>query len=185
MAMTPQQVPLWWDREVDHLGRKIRNDVRHAAEEIWQRCYTRARAVLGDVVDPAGLLESAVAQISRYLDRLNALPFSQNTAGLLTVAFCRVLGRQTLRSRRYVNLDDVIDFAEMRSASVSNSFLDLRLDAERIVRHLSNRSSTIVALKCEGYEWKHIAHFVGTNVPAAKSGFWREVRRARLRVKKK
>lgn len=184
MAIASRQAPPWWDREVDYRGRRIRNDVRQAAQEIWERSYARALSVLGDVVDSDGLLESAVSQISRYLDRMNALPFTENAAGLLTVAFCRALGRQALRRRRYVNLNDLVDFAELRPASISNNLVDLRLDVERIVQHLSKRNSIIVALKSAGYEWKQIAYVVGTNTTAAKSSFWREVRRARSRVKK-
>ena len=57
--------------------------------------------------------------------------------------------------------------------------VDLQLDVERIVAHLSKRASTIVRLKAAGYAWKHIARLFGTSVASAKGGFWREVRRAR------
>jgi hypothetical protein len=168
----------------DHAGRPIRDDVRIAALEMWPRACARARAVLRDVADAAGLLESAVEQISRYLDRLGASPFSENTAGLLTVAFCRTLGRHAAKLRRLETLGSAVEFAQLMSTSDLIGLVELRLDVDKIVRQLSYHGCTIVALKSAGYEWKYIAHLVGTTVSVAKTGFWREVRRARLRVEK-
>ncbi len=184
MATPSCKAPPWWDRERDHAGRPIRDDVRMAALEIWPHACARARAVLRDVAEASGLLESAVAQISRYLDRLGAAPFSENTAGLLTVAFFRALGRQAAKLRRWEALGGMGEFAERLSAPNLINMVDLRLDVEKIIRQLSDRGCTIVALKSAGYEWKYIAHLVGTTVSVAKGGFWREVRQARLRVKK-
>lgn len=184
MATLSRKTPPWWDREVDHQGWRIRDDVRMAALEIWPQACARARAVLRDVAEASGLLETAVAQISRYLDRLGARPFAENTAALLNVAFCRVLGRHAAKLRRLETLGGAVEFAQLVSTSNLINLVELRLDVEKIVRQLNDRSCTIVALKSAGYEWKYIAHLVGTTVSVAKSGFWREVRRARLRVKK-
>ena len=59
----------WWDRDVDHAGRPIRPDVRLAAHEIWEQACQRTQAVLSDHAPAAELMETAVVQVSRYLDR--------------------------------------------------------------------------------------------------------------------
>jgi len=183
MAISSRQAPPWWDREVDQTGRRIRADVRTAACHIWRRVCAHTRFFLGDFADAAGLLESAVAQISRYLNRLGAPPFSENTAGLLTVAFARALRRHATKLRRFQTFGDPDELDEPLLAQQWIGLIDLRLDVEKIVRQLSERGCTIVALKSAGYEWEYIAQMLRTTVAAAKSGFWREVKRARRRAK--
>jgi hypothetical protein len=174
--------PPWWDREVDQAGRRIRNDVRVAALDIWQKVCAQTRNALGDAADASGLLESSVEQISRYLDRLGASPFSENTPGLLTVAFCRMLARRAAKLRRIKTVGDSSEIAGMLVAPNWVRIANLRLDAEKIERQLSERARAIVALKSAGYGWKYIAEVFGTSISNAKSRFWREVKRAKRQV---
>ena len=184
MAISSRQAPPWWDREVDQAGRRIRDDVRTAACHIWHRACSHTHLVLGDVADTAEFMESSVAQISRYLDRLGAPAYSENAAGLLTVAFRRALCRHAAKLQRFKTLGGTGELDELLFAPHRISLVDLRLDVEKIVRQLSARSCTIVALKSAGYEWEYVARLLRTTVPAAKCAFWREVKRARVRIKK-
>lgn len=79
MAEDARNAPVWWDREFDSSGLQIRADVRTAGHEIWPSACRQARSLLGDVSDAAELIEQSVAQVSQYLDRAKAEPFSQNT----------------------------------------------------------------------------------------------------------
>jgi DNA-directed RNA polymerase specialized sigma24 family protein len=182
MATPSGKRPLWWDREVDQAGRRIRNDVRVAALTIWQKVCAQTRTALGDAADASGLLESSVEQISRYLDRLGASPFSENAPGLLTVAFCRMLARRAAKLRRIKTVGDASEIAGMLVAPNWVRIANLRLDAEKIERQLSERGRAMVALKCAGYGWQYIAESFGISVSNAKSRFWREVKRAKRQV---
>src|SRR5260370_33926473 len=92
--------PVWWDKEVDAAGRPIRLDVRTAAHQIWDAARRQAQYLLGDVSEAPELMENAVAQVSRYLDRTGADLFTQNTAGILMWAVCRSPRRYARKLRR-------------------------------------------------------------------------------------
>src|SRR5712692_9911096 len=98
--MSSSEVPLWWDRDVDRAGRPIRPDVRAAAHTIWRCACRRAQSLISDCSQAADLMESTVAQVSRYLDRGDVVVFSREVNGLLMLAFQRSLNRRVARLRR-------------------------------------------------------------------------------------
>lgn len=100
MADPGSNAPVWWDKEVDAAGRPIRLDVRTAAPQIWDAARRHAQHLLGDASEAPELMENAVAQVSRYLDRSGADLFTQNTAGILMCAICRSLRRYARRLNR-------------------------------------------------------------------------------------
>jgi DNA-directed RNA polymerase specialized sigma24 family protein len=53
------------------------------------------------------------------------------------------------------------------------------LELEQIVRLLSERSRTILALRFAGYTWKEAARLLNESVPALRSAFWRDVARVK------
>ena len=77
---------VWWDKEADAAGRPIRVDVRTAAHQIWDAARRQTQHLLGDASEAPEVMENAVAQVSRYLDRSGADLFTQNTAGILMCA---------------------------------------------------------------------------------------------------
>ena len=100
MAANASNGPVWWDRERDCSGRQIRADVRAAAHEVWPNACRQTQSLLGDMSEAAELMEKSVAQVSKYLDRAGADPFSQNTRGILMCAFCRSLRRYAMKLKR-------------------------------------------------------------------------------------
>jgi len=181
MAETERTVS-WWDREIDSAGRPIRSDVRVAAHEIWQEACRRTRALLSDKGHAAELMECCVAQVSRYLDRQAAPLGSRQMNALLMLAFSRALHR---RAAKLNHLESVGGTSELSNHAVDECWsrqVHARLDLDRIVRQLSERCSTILALRWAGYDWKEIAQLLGTTVAKVRNGFWREIKQAKQRL---
>jgi DNA-directed RNA polymerase specialized sigma24 family protein len=181
--MSSPETPLWWDRDIDRTGRPIRPDVRAAAHGIWNCAFRRAQSLIGDCSQAADLMESSVAQVSRYLDRESVLVFSRELDGLLMCAFRRTLHRHAARLNR---LQPVGGAGELSSRAVDRTWsrqVDARLELEQIVRLLCERSRTILALRYAGYTWKEAARLLGSSVPALRSTFWRDVTRVKSELK--
>jgi len=165
---------VWWDRDVDLGGRQIRPDVRLAGHEIWECACVRTRAAVGEHAPAAELMERAVAQVSRYLDRIGA-PLSPRKHGLLLAAFSRTLRRYAAKSAR---LHVVADSNQLFSGIADERWMSRiysRLQLENIVRKLSARNGNVLMLRAAGYKWKEIASLFGSSVAAVRSGFWREI----------
>jgi hypothetical protein len=165
---------VWWDRDVDQAGRQIRPDVRLAGHEIWACACQRTRAAVGEHAPAAELMERAVAQVSRYLERIGA-PLSPRKHGLLLAAFSRTLRRYAAKSAR---LHVVGGSNELFCCIADERWMSgiySRLQLENIVRKLSARNGNIFMLRAAGYKWKEIARLFGSSVAAVRSGFWREI----------
>jgi DNA-directed RNA polymerase specialized sigma24 family protein len=177
----PDRILSWWDQEVDRKGRQIRGDVRSAAHEVWKEACRRTQALLADRALAADLMEDSVAQVSRYLDRIGAPPSSRKN-GLLLLAFSRALRRLAAKSRR---LEPAGGAAELSSRVVDYAWsrqVDARLDLEKIVRKLSERNTTVLALRGAGYNWEEVAQLVGTSVGTVRNSFWREIREVKRKL---
>jgi len=153
-----------------------------AAHEIWTQARNRAQAVLGDSSEAAELLETAVEHVSRYLDRKGAVAFSTKVAGLLTLVFRRQLQKRAFRNGRVEAVGGTDDLDERLQAEDWSDDVNRRLDLEKIVRHLSARSCSILLLRQAGHDWKVIASAFGIAASTAQNRFWREVRDAQLKV---
>ena len=168
----------WWDRDVDRTGRPIRPDVRLAGHEIWEQACQRTDVLLADFEPAAELMESTVAQVSRYLDRIGA-PVSTRKHGLLLVAFCRALRRYAAKSSR---LELVGGSGDLANHTVDHAWMrqvNARLDLKSIVRQLSERNAAVLALRAAEYEWKEIAQLFGVSAGAIRNAFWREIGKIR------
>ena len=169
---------VWWDRDFDSWGRAIRPDVRAAGHDIWEQACERTLAVTADYAPAAELMEYAVAQVSRYLDRIGA-PLSSRKHGLVMVAFCRALRRYSAKATRLELLGSANDLSDHTIHDRWLAEANARLDLEKMVRRLSGRNADVLMLRAAGYEWKEIAHIFGTTVAAVRNGFWREIERMR------
>jgi len=181
MAEGARNAPVWWDREFDSSGRQIRADVRAAAHEIWPNACRQARALLGDVSEAPEVMEKVVVQVSRYLDRTGAGLFTQNTSGVLMCAFCRALRRYALRLKRLQLVGGSAELSQLRTAGNWSALVELWLELERLSRNVSDQTRAMVGLRLRGFDWKEIAGVLQITDTAARTAFWREVRRARLR----
>lgn len=176
-------VPIWWDRDVDRAGRSIRPDVRAAGHEIWGCACRRAQFLNCDGSQAADLMETTVAQVSRYLDRGGVMVFSRQIDGLLMFAFQRALHRCATKLRR---LETFGAPGELSNRAVDRTWtrqVHAQLELEQIVRLLSERSRTILALRYAGYTWKEAAQLLSASVPALRSAFWRDVARVKSKLK--
>jgi DNA-directed RNA polymerase specialized sigma24 family protein len=123
-------------------------------------------------------METAVAQTSRYLDRIGA-PLPPRKHGLVMVAFRRALRRHTAKLSRYEFVGDPDELSWRASSMAWVSQADARLHLEDMVRKLSARNGDVLMLRAAGYEWKEIAVVFGTSVASVRNGFWREIKKLR------
>jgi hypothetical protein len=173
----------WWDRESDEdTGRPFRPDVREAAHRVWKGVRLKAQEILGDPGDAAEVLESSVKSISRYLDKNNVPLHSADPGGLLTLACYRALRRLARRQWRIEFVGGSSELAEILRVPDWRDEIDRRLFLEELARELDMKNRGILRLKIAGYDWKEIASIVGMNASAVRQGFWRDVRKAHLRL---
>jgi DNA-directed RNA polymerase specialized sigma24 family protein len=168
------RILVWWDRDYDGSGRPIHPDVRSAGREIWKQACQQTMAVVADDAPAGELMETAVAQVSRYLDRIGA-PLSSRKHGLLMVAFYRALRRYRAKSARLELLGASTDFSDLAIADDWLARANARLDLEKFIRRLTGRHAEVLMLRAAGYEWREIAEMYGTTVGAIRSSFWREI----------
>lgn len=169
---------VWWDRDRDLSGRPIRPDVRSAGRDLWVEACQQTMAAVDDHGPAAELMEYAVAQVSRYLDRIGA-PLASRKHGLVMVAFSRALGRYRAKSGR---LEFVGGSDELAKRATGNSWVaqaNARLELENLVRRLSRRNADVLLLRAAGYEWRDIATLFGVSAAALRTAFWREIDRLR------
>jgi len=124
-------------------------------------------------------MESTVTQVSRYLDRRGVLVFSREIDGLLMIAFQRALYRRAAKLRRLETFGGTGELANRAVDRTWARHVHAQLELEQIVRLLSGRNRTILALRYAGYTWKEVAQLLSVSVPALRSAFWRDVARVR------
>lgn len=172
------RIPVWWDRDLDNTGRAIRPDVRSAGKDIWQQACQKTIALVGDDWPAAELMENAVAQVSRYLDRIGA-PASAPKHGLVMAAFGRALRRYAAKVSRIDLVGNSEELLRHASSRVWVAQANARLDLEKIMHRPSGRSGEILTLRAVGYEWKEIAALFGTPTSCLRNSFWREIKQIR------
>ncbi len=174
---------LWWDRETDYSGRPIRADVRAAARQVWDDACQKTRASLGEACEAAGLMETTVTQVSRYLDRQGIPLFAQDTGGLILCAFIRALRRYAARHRRVELAERPEELAAPNVGRHCTRKADCELDAKKAASHLSERGRKMYELRKTGFEWKEVAQALNTTEGAARAEYSRELKRARLKLR--
>jgi DNA-directed RNA polymerase specialized sigma24 family protein len=172
------RILVWWDRDFDSGGRPIRPDVRSAGRDLWEQACQQTLATLADHGPAAELMEKAVAQASRYLDRIGA-PLSPRKHGLVMMAFRRALRRHAAKLARVELVGDPDELSWRASTTSWISQVDARLQLEGLVRRLSAKNADVLMLRAAGYEWKEIASIFGASVASVRNGFWREVEKLR------
>jgi DNA-directed RNA polymerase specialized sigma24 family protein len=100
-------------------------------------------------------------------------------------AFCRALRRHVAKLRRIELAPDLSRAAERPPTRSCTTEEDCRLDAEKAARQLSERGRQMYALRHAGFEWREIAEKLNITDAAARAEFSRELKRARLKLRKK
>ena len=155
--MSSSEVALWWDRDADRAGRPIRPDVRAAAHGIWACACRQAESLISDCSQAADIMESTVAQVSRYLDRNGVVVFSREMEGLLMTAFQRGLYRRIAKLRRVETWGGTGELSHRLVDRTWAHQVHAHLELDQVVRRLCERSRTILALRYAGYTWKESA----------------------------
>lgn len=181
--MSSSETPLWWDKDVDRAGRSIRPDVRAAAHAIWGCACRQSQSLISDCSQAADLMESIVAQVSRYLDRGGVVVFSREINGLLMLAFQMALHRRVARLRRVESFGGTEELSNRAVDRTWTRQVHAHLELEQIVRMLCDQSRTVLALRYAGHTWKETAQVLGASVPALRSAFWRDVARVKNELK--
>jgi DNA-directed RNA polymerase specialized sigma24 family protein len=175
----------WWDRDVDSEGNPIRADVRSAARDLWDYACEQARTFLGDASEAPELMETSVLQVSRYLDRRAAPLFESDARALLVCAFYRGLRRTVLKLRRLELTADLSTVPTPRPGRSCPSKEDCRLDAEKVLRKLSDRARQMFDFRKDGYDWEEVAAILNTSDGAARAEYSRELKRLKMRLANK
>lgn len=180
--MSSLEAPLWWDRDIDRAGRPIRLDVREAALSVWQNASTRIQFVVSDPCQAADLMEKTIAQLSRYLNRQEIALFSRNIEGLVAYSFQRAIQREVIKRNRLLPLNESVAMSECASDGTWQRRVQARLELEELLRLLTDRSQSILALRYAGYTWNETAHLMGESIASLRCAFWRDVNRAKRQL---
>jgi len=167
----------WWDREFTESGELIRADVRMAAREIWDRARRKVEAVLGDEGEAAELMEAAVGKASENLNKKNISDASHNVNGLLIVILSREVNRVAAKRRRVQSSGTSLDLDKELQPRFDGD-LDRKIDQIKILQLLNAKARLIWNLRNQGYDWEEVATFTGISSGAARTLFWRDLRKA-------
>ena len=83
-----------------------------------------------------------------------------------------------MKLKRLQLVGKTADLSERVSAPRWVALVNLRLDLEKLGCDLSNKSRKMFGLRRCGYEWMEIADRLHMSEAAARTAFWREIRRA-------
>jgi len=96
-------------------------------------------------------------------------------------AFCRSLRRYATKLKRLQPVGGSAELSERRTAHNWSALVELWIDLEKLSRNVSHKTRAMLGLRFRGFDWKEIAGVLHMTDTAARTAFWREVRRARLK----
>jgi DNA-directed RNA polymerase specialized sigma24 family protein len=166
---------VWWDREYDQAGNRIRDDVRQAAKKKWPQLLALAQRTLNNCdLEAQQLLESVAEYISRYLNGRNTPP--HDPSGLLVLKFREELRKFARKQERLKTMGGSKDIEPMLPATEWGEEADRRIFLEELIRSLSKQNRSVLRLRRAGYEWAEIGKMLSVNPSSLRRSFWAEVR---------
>jgi len=166
---------LWFDRDYDAFGNRVRTDVREAAKGKWPQLRVLAQRRLGSrELEIQELFENVVAKVSCYLNEIHAPP--QDPSGLLVLKFKQELNTLARRLDRLQPSGNAKDMEPLINQVEWGEDADRKIFLEEIVRSLSKSNRAVLRLRNAGYDWDEIAVMFRTNASTLRNSFWREIR---------
>jgi hypothetical protein len=86
-----------------------------------------------------------------------------------------------MKLKRLQLVGGTTELSERRIVPNWSVLVELWLDLEKLSRNVSHKTRAMVGLRMRGFDWKEIAAVLHMTDTAARTAFWREVRRARLK----
>lgn len=165
---------LWFDRDEDAFGKRIRDDVREAAKKKWPQLFAVAQRRLGNrELEIQELFENVVAKVSAYLNEIQAP--DQDPSGLLVVKFRQELNSLARRLDRVKLSGNAQDMEPLLNDPDSTDEAYRRIFLEEVVRSLSKTNRAVLRLRGAGYDWNEIAEMLKINASTLRNRFWREI----------
>lgn len=166
---------LWWDREYDQAGNRIREDVRQAAKKKWPQLLALAQRSLDNCdLEAQQLLERVAEYISRYLNARNTPP--HDPSGLIVLKFREELRKFVRKQERLRPSGGSSDLEPLLPATEWGEEANRRIFLEQLIWSLSKENRAVLRLRRAGYEWAQIAKMLNANPSSLRRGFWAEVR---------
>jgi DNA-directed RNA polymerase specialized sigma24 family protein len=166
---------LWFDRDRDPSGNRIRADVREAAKKKWPQVRALAQRRLGNRdLEIQELFEAVVAKVSGYLNEIHAP--QQDPSGLLVLKFKQELNSLARRLERLQPSGNAKDMEPLLNSADWGEDADRRIFLEEVVRSLTKVNRAVLRLRGTGYSWDEIALMFRTNASTLRNNFWREIR---------
>ena len=92
-------------------------------------------------------------------------------------AFCRALRRYRTKLDRLQLVGRSAELPEPITPPGWAALLEIRLDLEKLGYSLTDKSRTMLGLRRRGFDWKEIAEALHITETAARTAFWREIKR--------
>lgn len=173
-------LPPWWDKDTDDSGVQLRPDVRAAAKGIWPQVCIEVERVLGDATEAHEILEKAVQSVSAYLQKLGIE--LHDPSGLLMLAVHRSAKRLARKRGRLQLVGHSHELWEKLRAPEWLDHVERRIFLAELVDHLRPENRGILRLRLEDFSWEEIARMRRANANIVRKEFWRDVRRAHLKL---
>ena len=180
MAYSFNSLPPWWDREFDASGKPIREDVRVAAINVWEKVCNIVQKDLGDFVDAAQILERSVDRVSVYLTNRKVAP--HDPSGLLILGVYRSVRRLAQQRNRVTLVGAASELSRLLRAPDWTDEVGRQMFLDKLISLLSAEAGGLLRFRMEGFEWDEIAEMLNRNSSSIRKSFWKAIRRAHLQL---